>query len=342
MQTIGMMRNYKEPTKLAVILAKSLRYYHIDLIYLTPTSVNTVADKVTGYVLRDETWVTVVVDVPKVIDISTTCFRREYADIIAYLQENVYLTDDMDNRINKNNIHEYIKQDEELSKYSIASQLVGDLPSLIAFIEEHRSVVLKPEFGGNNRHVYLIEKKLFGSYKVQFNKESINHTAAKLAEYMKEHNLSSYVMQKYIQSQTWENQPFNCRIHLEKNGFNDWVVASIHAKVDLEKNIVGKIEQGNGVLNIHYILENLFEEKSQAVYDKILELADIIPYKIERIRERSLMTLGVDIGISKRGNLYIYEVLGSPSTEYLEYEVVNLRMQYYKYLLDEVAKENEL
>ena len=36
---------------------------------------------------------------------------------------------------------------------------------------------------------------------------------------------------------------------------------------------------------------------------------------------------------SRNGNIYIFEVIGAPSTEYIEYSVVNFRSQYYKYLL---------
>lgn len=54
MHTIGLMRNYKEPTKLALIMAKTLRNYGIDLVYFTPRSVSMVTNKVTGEVLRDE------------------------------------------------------------------------------------------------------------------------------------------------------------------------------------------------------------------------------------------------------------------------------------------------
>src|SRR5699024_9189434 len=150
-----------------------------------------------------------------------------------------------------------IKHDKELSLYSIPSRLVIDLPSLLSFVEEHQTVVLKPELGGENRHVYKIEKNIFGFYRVQYNKETLTLSEVKLDEYIKEHNLYSYIMQKYIQSKTLENQPFNCRIHFEKNGYGHWEIASIHAKVDLEKNIVGTIKQQNGLINIRYILENL-------------------------------------------------------------------------------------
>lgn len=33
--------------------------------------------------------------------------------------------------------------------------------------------------------------------------------------------------------------------------------------------------------------------------------------------------------------IYIFEVIGAPSTEYIEYSVVNFRSQYYKYFLDQ-------
>lgn len=334
MHTIGLMRNYKEPTKLALIMAKTLRYYGIDLVYFTPRSVNMMTNKVIGDVLRGEIWVRTVIDVPKIIDISPICFQKENEEVINYLMDTVYLTDDMYNRINKYNVQQYIKEDADLAKYAIPSQLLSDVDTFMAFIYEHTNVVLKPEYGGEEKHVYLIERGMFG-YRVKYDKKAISMSEAKLKELIHDLVKQRYIVQKFIHSQTLDGQPFNCRLHFEKDGFADWEIASYHAKVDIEKNIVGKIEQKNGVINIEYIFGNLFKSKWKEINEKVLELADILPYKIEQIRQRSLMTLGIDIGVSRNGNIYIFEVIGAPSTEYIEYSVVNFRSQYYKYLLDQ-------
>lgn len=156
--------------------------------------------------------------------------------------DTVYLTDDMYNRINKYNVQQYIKEDADLAKYAIPSQLLSDVDTFMAFIYEHTNVVLKPEYGGEVKHVYLIERGMFG-YRVKYDKKAISMSEAKLKELIHDLVKQRYIVQKFIRSQTLDGQPFNCRLHFEKNGFGDWEIASYHAKVDIEKNIVGKIEQ---------------------------------------------------------------------------------------------------
>src|SRR5699024_12196561 len=109
------------------------------------------------------------------------------------------------------------------------------------------------------RPVYLVEKGMFG-YRVKYEQQNISMSEARLTEFMKDLLKHRYIMQKYVHSQTLDGQPFNCRLHFEKNGFGDWELAAYHAKVDLEKNIVGKIEQQNGIIHTEYIFQNLFKE----------------------------------------------------------------------------------
>lgn len=198
-----------------------------------------VTNKVTGEVLRDEIWIRVVIDVPKIIDISPICFQKENEEVINYLMDTVYLTDDMYNRINKYNVQQYIKEDADLAKYAIPSQLLSDVDTFMAFIYEHTNVVLKPEYGGEVKHVYLIERGMFG-YRVKYDKKAISMSEAKLKELIHDLVKQRYIVQKFIRSQTLDGQPFNCRLHFEKKVL---VIGQLH--LIMQKSILKKYRWKN-------------------------------------------------------------------------------------------------
>lgn len=50
------------------------------------------------------------------------------------------------------------------------------------------------------------------------------------------------------------------------------------------------------------------------------------------------MSLGMDIGIDKDGELYLFEVNDGPATAALISEVAYLRSNYYNYILNEFKK----
>lgn len=50
------------------------------------------------------------------------------------------------------------------------------------------------------------------------------------------------------------------------------------------------------------------------------------------------MTLGMDIGIDKDGELYLFEVNDGPATAALISEVAYLRSNYYNYILNELGE----
>lgn len=77
-----------------------------------------------------------------------------------------------------------------------------------------------------------------------------------------------------------------------------------------------------------------FPDKWENIYQRLLNLGEIFPYKYEELRKTDIMTLGIDIGIGQNGKFYIFEANSSPYTAPLRAEVVNLRTQYYKYLID--------
>src|SRR5699024_1011297 len=91
--------------------------------------------------------------------------------------------------------------------------------------------------------------------------------------------------------------------------------------------------KGGGVSATEPFLKFNFGDKWSEVENKLVSVAITLPPKIEELRNYNLMTLGIDVGIDKLGNVYVFEVNSSPGASQSALEVSLYRSQYYKYKL---------
>src|SRR5699024_2275063 len=121
---VGFMRNFKNPTAMAELTAKVCKYYDIDIIYLRPRDVNIEKGIVRGRMFISNKWIRVRTNVPKLIDISPYCFKIKNREIMKYLRDNTYLTDDRTNTINKEKLQECLENDCDFSDFAIPTSKI--------------------------------------------------------------------------------------------------------------------------------------------------------------------------------------------------------------------------
>lgn len=334
---IGFMRNKKEPNHKAQLTAMLCKFHGIDLIYLRPRDVDTVMGTVKGKMLVDDAWVDIETILPPFIDIAPDCFMEKNQQIMDFLRTYTFLSDDRTNRLSKRKLQDKLKQDDEYAHLVIPTNRVRSHDDVEDFLKEHIKVVLKPINGGRGRGIYILQKDEDG-YTLGYEKEIQKLTYEDFLQFYEEAvKGKNYIVQKHIHSRTKQGDPFDCRIHVEKNGEGDWEAARNFIRIGIGQKVISNVNQGGGISDIEPFLEANFGEKSHEILDKIDHLAATLPYKIEEWRDTHIMSLGFDVAIDPEGQLYLFESNGSPITTPLESKAGMLRASYYKYLL-----ENEL
>lgn len=329
---IGFMRNSKTPTELAELTAKMAKYYEIDILYLTPENVDINNHTVKGKMLINDEWVEKETEIPKIIDISPYCFKRKYKEITKYLRKHCYLTDNRRNRINKEKLQEYLKNDVELSKYIIPTFKYESVNDIKKHVDKFGTIVLKPVYGERGKGIFVIRKK-GRKYIIGHNKKEHTIPKRELERFFSERINRKYIIQKYISSRALNGDPFDCRIHFEKNGQGKWSIAKIYVRIGIGQTVISNMNQGGGMADPKVFLKANFPDKWKEIYQKLLDLGEIFPYKFESWRKTDIMSLGIDVGVEPNGDIYIFEANGAPATANLKGEVVNLRTQYYNYLI---------
>lgn len=330
---VGFMRNFIKPPEMAFLTAKMSKYYGIDIIYLTPKEIDIENNKVKGRVLVGEEWIATETDLPKLIDISPYCFKKRNMKITNYLRKNTYLTDNRKNLINKVQLQEKLKEDPSFSRYVIPTMRIETIDDIYNGLSHYSNVVLKPIGGERGKGIYIISKE-GRKFKVGYQKEEDIISKKNLGELFLDKLSKGYILQKYICSRSLNGDPFDCRIHFEKNGQGKWEVAKMYIRIGIGQKVISNMNQGGGMANPKNYLKANFPDNWKEIHQSLLKLSKVFPYKFEQLRKTEIMSLGIDVGIDRDGKIYIFEANGAPATSALKAEVVNLRTQYYHFLIN--------
>ena len=333
---IGFLRNTLQPTEFAKLTAMLCKFNGNDLIYLRPRDIDKKNNKVTGKMFIDNEWVTVEHSIPKVIDISPFCLKHK--ELVKYLRKHTYLTDDGNNRLTKETLQERLIDDGVFSDFIIPARHITEFNDVVDFLDEHKEIVVKPVYSQMGMGIYRI-KKTEDSYIIGHKTENVTATLKELETmYNDKIKGKRHIAQKFIISRNKSDDPFDCRIHVEKNREGKWQIARIYVRIGIGQKVISNVNQGGGIADIVPFLKANYEGGWEEIHNKLNEFALSYPYKHEEIRGVKVMSLGVDIGIDKSGKLYMFEANSAPATSSLKAEVAMLRTGYYQYLIDSKLK----
>lgn len=336
------MRNLKKPDSLARTTALIAKSYGIELLYMNPTDVNVEEKKVFGRVLVNNKWIDKKIDIPPFIDVVPYCFKKENKNVMNFLRETTLLSEDRRNVISKEYLQDVLRKDDAFSDLMIPTHHMETFEELYDYLNKYHKVVLKPESGLRDKNIYFIEAIEKDLFQIGFNREKwkvhLRELEAFFSDTLKGKN---YFLQKYVISRTPQGDPFDCRIHVEKNGRGRWAIAKIYVRIGIGQSVISNVNQGGGISDIREFLKTNYGEKWKEIYSNLKRLGKIIPEKMEELRGKDIMTLGLDIGIDKSGKqFYLFEVNDSPSSKALKSDVAYFRSNYYLYVLREKLKYN--
>ncbi|WP_193065546.1 YheC/YheD family protein [Oceanobacillus oncorhynchi] len=334
MHRIGIMASFREPTKLATITSLIAKSYGIEVIYMRVRDVNIEEKKVYGKVFVNNQWIEKKTDIPPFIDVVPYCFKRKNKRVMDFLRKETFLSDDRSNVITKEKLQNILSEDNEFSHLMIPTHKFKTFDDMYNYLISYNKVVLKPGKGIQGKGIYFIEAIDEDMFKIGFNRNKWEVNLHSLKEFF-EDNLErkNYILQKYVTSRTLQGEPFDCRVHVEKDGSGGWSIAKAYIRIGIGQSVISNVNQGGGISDPTEFLKANFGEDWEDIYENLLSVGRKIPVKMEQLRKTHIMSLGMDIGINRDGKLYLFEVNDGPATKALISEVAFHRSNYYKYIL---------
>lgn len=183
------------------------------------------------------------------------------------------------------------------------------------FLKRYSSVYIKPDGGMQGIGIFRVDRTRSG-YLIRGGdrKPQRVKTSKEVYRALKHYvQPRKHILQQGIQSETPDSHPFDFRVHVQRLG-SKWVVGGIFAKVGKRKKIVTNVSGGSRPVS------------TQALLTRYLKLnprkADQIKRELKRISIATATEMnkaypgrrefGVDIGMDKKGRLWIFEANRSP------------------------------
>lgn len=336
------MRVARRPSQMAKLTAMLCSSKGIDLLYLRPEDIDINNNIVKGQLFDGDNWLEVETTIPILIDSNPDCFKLKNRKVMQYLRKNVYLTYDKKNSKNKHLLQEALKKDEKFSHLVIPTLTVKNFNDILFFLNQYSIIVMKPINSQKGRGVYIL-KKDGDDYTLGYQKkdQKLNLDELKLfyEEMMK---TRKYILQKYIDSRTKSGDPFDCRVHVQKNGEGEWVVARNYIRIGIGQKVISNVNQGGGISDLIPFLKANFGDQWKEINKKINHLANTLPYKIESLKGTPSMAIGFDVAIDREGELYLFESNGAPAVKAVLARTCFLRVEYYQYMLKHIIDKEKL
>ncbi|TVX92318.1 YheC/YheD family protein [Paenibacillus agilis] len=200
--------------------------------------------------------------------------------------------------------------------------------SLLRIIEQHDgSVFLKPSGGQHGRSVLHLEAPAYAasspwspasitiSGRTKHN-EHIHTPFTTMMDALKwVHQFidgRQYVIQPYLTLLSQQEEPYDVRVLMQKDGSGHWQITGSAARVGSTGHLTSNLRGGGRAEPAESYLEQQFSRKqAENMLSSIADVSKQIPAAIESCYGR-LVELGLDFGIDQKGRIWLLEVNSRP------------------------------
>ena len=282
---IGMLKNKDEEKKLAEACAYVAHYEDVQFYTFTPGDIDYNQMLIKGKFFEKGQWVSKIVEYPDVI---YDRFRLKgvgrFNDVYEELDGIPFTNEFYGNSINKLEVYDKLKKTNELDDLLIPYKKIEKNKDIFDFIDKFGAVIVKPAVGSFARGVHLIVKEKENYFVAEKDREE-TYTEITLRKYLNELlKNGTWIVQQYINSRTIDDHPFDIRVHMMKDGDNEWGFVNIFVRVGVNKvassgfiegsyraDFKGFIKRNFSKFNPQLILNNIKDKtlKTAKIFSKI-------------------------------------------------------------------------
>lgn len=215
---------------------------------------------------------------------------------------------DVYRRLESDQAHKYVPE-------SIVSPSTKQIKELM---EKHPFIYLKPSNGSAGRGIYRLayvpKSGYFAMYRSGGKNVQTRYSRFGTLMHMlaKRNHMHRYIAQQGVRLIEIGGCPIDFRFHMTKNGDNEWVISGIGAKKAGKGSVTTHVRTGGQLLEPKRALNKVFGSRAGKVLNKARKTAIELAEAVERIYPETLGELGLDIGIDRKGNVWLFEANAKP------------------------------
>jgi glutathione synthase/RimK-type ligase-like ATP-grasp enzyme len=311
-----MLHNRKNPSLVsrAYLYSAIAKLEGAELFYFTPGEVNLKNKTINGLYYHQGKWLNKRFPFPDVVINSVSFSLSWQKQIENALKKTIPFTSYPVG--SKNFVYEKLKKSSKLKKHVIPYQLLNKKEDLISFLNTHSEVIVKPTRSHHGNNVVKIAK-VGKRYLLTKDRETKELSEKELGDLVFTTDFKQLV-QKYISSKLPTGEPFDFRIHLQKNRKGIWTVTYIVPRIGNKKAVITNLSQGSQMIKYDVFMDLYFGPKSNELQNKINDFASSFGDLFDSLYPYKFDELGVDVGLDENHNIWIYEVNWRPGHVFIE------------------------
>src|SRR5699024_10471275 len=235
-------------------------------------------------------WVSKIMEYPDVIyDRLRLRGVKGYNDIYEELDGIPFTNEFYGNSISKLKVYDQLKSTGELDDILIPYKNVDRIRDIFQYMETYGAIIVKPEVGSFARGVHYIVKQEDNTYFVAESEKETEYSEIALRKYINELlDSGTLIVQQYINTRTIDGHPFDIRVHMMKDGNDEWRFASIYPRIGVFNAVILSSNKG-GYLGkiIPFLRRNFSKRQPQQINDKIKEASIKVANKFQKIYNQS-------------------------------------------------------
>ncbi len=329
MKSIGFLtlKKHQELSYFTNIALESLLTI-VEIYRFTPLDINPITEQVSGYKFNKSTknWEQSVFSIPTYI--YDRCFynnenlSEKSLPIVRWLKERPSTTFLGYGLPNKWEVYHSLSSQYPISSYLPKTVHIFTFEHLKNFLDKEKTIVIKPISGsqGNGLFQIKLQHDLIQIYTQKqgllFENEFTNLKDFK--RFIEKLLIKgSYIAQKFIIMQQ-DKQPYDIRILLQKNKDGCWIEQGRGARVGKKNGLVSNLHNGGKVVLFEVLLNKISIKQRDFIHEEILTITRYLPPILEENFGR-LFELGLDIGISDNGSVWLLDINSKPGRKVINF-----------------------
>ncbi|HZK34805.1 MAG TPA: YheC/YheD family protein, partial [Bacillota bacterium] len=217
---------------------------------------------------------------------------------------------------------------------------VGSMGLIDEYLIKYKKIIVKPSMGAQGLGIYQISGD-YDKYLIRDNSKKHKADRHRLKKMVDDFIKKGYLVQPYMECRTSMDEPFDFRIHIQKDGQGAWQITRMYARIGARGSILSNISQGGLACQADYFLKVEYKDRASYWKDKLETLSFDIAKHIEEIYMQRFDELGIDLAIDKNDNLWLYEVNSGPQTKYHEPERARNIIAYAKHIANNLKGKSQ-
>lgn len=229
---------------------------------------------------------------------------------------NTYLFNPM--FFNKWHVHRWLTRSGEVNHLLPETRPWRGVSDVASILKKHQHAYVKPVGGSLGAGIMRVYQSKLGGFVVAYRHGHTNilhrHATweAAAADLLAARHRREYLVQQGLTLAKYRGRTFDVRVTMQRNGYGEWVAIGPAAKVAVSGAITTHVHNGGRVYPLLRVLKEVFGGKEQLVYGRIIQAGKEVALALEKAMNVRLGELGLDLGVTPNGEVYLFEVNAKP------------------------------